>query len=192
MLRTRSGGVAKHSQHTQGKAMDMFIPGVSINRLREIGIKMQHGGVGWYPTSGSPFVHIDVGNVRAWPRMTRSQLVRLFPDGKTVHLPSDGKPLPGYQQALAELKRNGSIGSSSTAFASAETPRKSGGLLAMLFGGGEEDAEEEITAASIPARRRPPSRPSRSPRPRRLSAPSLPSRFRASATMPHRFRPRSS
>lgn len=157
MLRSRSGGVAKHSQHTQGKAMDMFIPGVSINRLREIGMKMQHGGVGWYPTSGSPFVHIDVGNVRAWPRMTRAQLVRLFPDGKTVHLPSDGKPLAGYQQALAELKRNGSVRSTAVASADDDTPRKGGGLLAMLFGGGEEDAEQEIQAASnkAPAKKKP-------------------------------------
>ncbi|GLS76269.1 hypothetical protein GCM10007904_16040 [Oharaeibacter diazotrophicus] len=145
MLRTRSSGVAKHSQHTMGKAMDMFIPGVSINRLREIGVQMQHGGVGWYPTSGSPFVHIDVGNVRAWPRMTRTQLVRLFPDGKTVHLPSDGRPLAGYQQALAELKRGGSSRPISVAETSA--PRK-GGLLAMLFGGDEEDASEEVGAAS--------------------------------------------
>lgn len=147
MLRSRSSAVAKHSQHTLGKAMDMFIPGVSIDRLREIGIKMQHGGVGWYPTSGSPFVHIDVGNVRAWPRMTRTQLVRLFPDGKTVHLPSSGPPLAGYQQALAELKRNGNVRPLAMASADGTQPRK-GGLLAMLFGGDEEDTTEEVEAAS--------------------------------------------
>lgn len=149
MLRSRSRAVAKHSQHTMGKAMDMFIPGVSVNKLREIGIRMQNGGVGWYPSANSPFVHIDVGSVRAWPRMTRTQLVKLFPDGKTIHLPSDGKPLPGYQQALAELKRNG--GSRPLALASADdeggAPAKKGGLLAMLFGE-EEDSNEEIGAAA--------------------------------------------
>jgi uncharacterized protein YcbK (DUF882 family) len=144
-LRSRSRAVAKHSQHTLGKAMDLFIPGVSVNRVREIGMRMQRGGVGWYPSANSPFVHIDVGSVRAWPRMTRSQLVKLFPDGKTVHLPADGKPLPGYQQALAELKRNG--GSRPLALAADEgAPAKRGGLLAMLFGD-EEDETEEVNAA---------------------------------------------
>lgn len=142
MLRSRSKGVAKHSQHTLGKAMDFYIPDVNVNKIRSIGVQMQRGGVGWYPSANSPFVHIDVGSVRAWPRMTRSQLVSLFPDGKTVHLPSDGKPLAGYQQALAELKKNGG---SSRPLAMAEadsTRKKSGGLLAMLFGDEEDEAEE--------------------------------------------------
>lgn len=68
-------------------------------------MKLQGGGVGYYPTSGSPFVHVDVGSVRAWPRMTRAQLVALFPDGKTAHIPSDGKPLSGYSVAVAELTK---------------------------------------------------------------------------------------
>ncbi|RAI32807.1 hypothetical protein CH341_32045, partial [Rhodoplanes roseus] len=93
MLRSRSSGVAKRSQHTAGKAMDFFIPGVPLEKLRKIASKKQVGGVGYYPTSGSPFVHLDVGSVRHWPRMTRRQLLALFPDGKTLHIPSDGKPL---------------------------------------------------------------------------------------------------
>ena len=107
-LRRRSKGVAQKSQHMLGKAMDFYIPGVSLSRLREIGLRMQAGGVGFYPSSGSPFVHMDTGSVRHWPRMTRSQLVKVFPNGKTLHVPSDGKPLPGYAQALAAYKsRNG-------------------------------------------------------------------------------------
>ena len=105
MLRSRSKGVAKHSQHTLGKAIDFFIPGVPLDVLRAAAMKAQGGGVGYYPTSGSPFVHLDVGSVRAWPRMTREQLAKLFPDGRTVHLPPDGNPLPGYQLALADLER---------------------------------------------------------------------------------------
>jgi uncharacterized protein YcbK (DUF882 family) len=101
MLRRRSGGVAKNSLHMQGKAMDFYIPDVPLSTLRAIGLKMQIGGVGFYPTSGSPFVHMDTGSVRHWPRMTRQQLVRVFPDGNTLHIPSDGKPLPGYAQARA-------------------------------------------------------------------------------------------
>ena len=84
MLRSRSKGVAKKSQHMLGKAMDFYIPGVSLKKLREIGLKMQGGGVGYYPRSGSPFVHMDVGNVRHWPRMSRQELVALFPNGKTL------------------------------------------------------------------------------------------------------------
>ena len=70
MLRRRSKGVAKNSQHMRGKAMDFFIPGVPLAKLRAIGLRMQVGGVGFYPTSGSPFVHMDTGSVRHWPRMT--------------------------------------------------------------------------------------------------------------------------
>jgi uncharacterized protein YcbK (DUF882 family) len=101
MLRRRSSAVAKNSLHMQGKAMDFFLTDVPLAKLREIGLKMQLGGVGFYPTSGSPFVHMDTGSVRHWPRMTREQLVRVFPNGHTLHIPSDGKPLPGYEEALA-------------------------------------------------------------------------------------------
>ena len=112
MLRRRSKGVARFSQHTLGKAIDFFIPGVPLDKLRATAMRLQGGGVGYYPTSGSPFVHLDVGNVRAWPRMTREQLVKLFPDGRTVHLPADGTPLPGYELALADLERGHRTGGS--------------------------------------------------------------------------------
>ncbi len=147
LLRSRSSAVAKHSQHTLGKAMDLNIPDVSVDKLRMIAVQMQNGGIGWYPSANSPFVHVDVGSVRAWPRLTRTQLVGLFPDGKTAHIPADGKPLPGYQQALAELQRE--KGASSVAVASA-APSSSGsgkGLLAMLFSNDEEDSSEEISSA---------------------------------------------
>ena len=104
MLRRRSRGVARFSQHTQGRAMDFFLPDVPVSKLRKIGLRKQTGGVGYYPTSRSPFVHMDTGRVRHWPRMTRQQLVRVFPEGKTLHVPSDGKPLPGYKIALARYK----------------------------------------------------------------------------------------
>jgi uncharacterized protein YcbK (DUF882 family) len=107
-LRKRSKGVAKNSQHMQGKAMDFFIPGVPIAELRAIGLRAQVGGVGFYPSSN--FVHMDTGSVRHWPRMSRQQLVKVFPDGKTLHVPSDGKPLPGYAQALAAHKLRGKSG----------------------------------------------------------------------------------
>ncbi len=104
MLRRRSSGVAQNSLHMRGQAMDFYIPGVPLAKLRAIGMRMQAGGVGFYPTSGSPFVHMDTGSVRHWPRMTRQQLVAVFPEGHTLHIPSDGKPLPGYAEALAAYK----------------------------------------------------------------------------------------
>ena len=107
MLRRRSRGVARFSQHILGHAVDFYIPGVPLQELRVIGLRLQRGGVGFYPTSGSPFVHMDTGGVRMWPRMTRDQLLHVFPDGRTVYLPSDGRPLPGYALALAELKKRG-------------------------------------------------------------------------------------
>ena len=93
MLRAKSSGVAENSQHMKGTAMDVFIPGVKLSTLRASAMKHQVGGVGYYPTSGSPFVHMDTGSVRAWPRMTRAQLKQVFPDGRTMHLPVDGTPL---------------------------------------------------------------------------------------------------
>ena len=155
MLRSRSRGVANKSQHMLGKAMDFYIPGVPLKTLRDIGLKMQGGGVGYYPTSGSPFVHMDVGNVRHWPGISRQELARVFPNGKTLHVPSDGKPLPGYEQALAAYKSRKSSGSPAIALASAggSSSGKSGGLLAAFFGGGADEEEDngDVVVAAAPA-----------------------------------------
>jgi len=158
LLRSRTKGVAEKSQHMLGKAMDFYIPGVKLARLREIGMQMQIGGVGFYPTSGSPFVHMDVGGVRAWPRMSRQELVRIFPNGNTLHLPSDGKPLPGYEQALADYKKRVSSSSIQVASSAGSGPASSGGgklktLLQALFGGGDEDEDPDSIAAPAPAER---------------------------------------
>ena len=139
MLRRRSKGVARFSQHTLGKAIDFFIPGVPLDKLRATAMRLQGGGVGYYPASGSPFVHLDVGNIRAWPRMTREQLVKLFPDGRTVHVPRDGKPLPGYQLALADLDRNGNQRTAA--------PPKKRSLIAALFGVAQDAEETDDNAA---------------------------------------------
>ncbi len=113
--RSRSSGVAKHSQHTLGKAMDFYIPGVKLATLRAIAMQMQIGGVGFYPNSGSPFVHLDVGRVRAWPRMSRPELAQLFPNGRTLHVPADGRPLPGYEVAIAQSRKRSSLTASKIA-----------------------------------------------------------------------------
>lgn len=108
MLRSRSSGVAKHSQHVLGNAIDFRIPGVPIADLRAAGLRLQRGGVGFYP--GSDFVHMDTSTIRHWPRMTREQLVRVFPDGKTIHVPTDGVPLKNFQLAAAEIQQRGQFG----------------------------------------------------------------------------------
>ena len=138
MLRRRSRGVAEHSQHILGKAMDQHYMDVPMSRIREIAMHLQRGGVGFYPTAGTPFVHMDVGGVRHWPRMSYDQLARLFPDGKTVHIPSNGQPLPGYEEARAELESRGGESYPTAG------QIKSKGFFAWLFGGGdeEEDASE--------------------------------------------------
>ena len=137
MLRRRSRQVAEHSQHMMGKAIDAHFIDVPTSRIRDIAMRLQAGGVGFYPTGNTPWVHIDSGSVRYWPRMSHDQIARLFPDGKTVFIPSDGVPLPGYQQAAAEIQaRGGAI------YAMSGEPGGGKNLLAMLFGGGEDDEEE--------------------------------------------------
>jgi uncharacterized protein YcbK (DUF882 family) len=57
-------GVAEHSQHMEGHAIDLRVPGVSTAMLRDAALSLQAGGVGYYPVS--QFVHVDVGPVRQW------------------------------------------------------------------------------------------------------------------------------
>jgi uncharacterized protein YcbK (DUF882 family) len=145
MLRRRSSGVARFSQHMLGHAMDFYIPDVALENIRAAGLRLQRGGVGFYPTSGSPFVHLDTGSVRHWPRMTQEQLARVFPDGRTVHLPSNGGPMKGYELARADLERRGN-GDSAT------VGGKMPNLFASLFKSSKPAAEEDDEGASAPAR----------------------------------------
>jgi uncharacterized protein YcbK (DUF882 family) len=63
-LRRHSSGVAEHSLHIQGRAIDVRMSGFPTRKLRELALSMQRGGVGFYPTSD--FVHLDNGRVRWW------------------------------------------------------------------------------------------------------------------------------
>ncbi len=123
MLRRRSSGVAEFSQHTLGKAIDFYIPGVPLERLREVGLRAQRGGVGFYPTSGSPFVHMDTGSVRHWPRMPEAQLASVLAKGQLKY-----------------------------ASAQADTQQSAPSLFARLFGGGRNEAEDAKTAATAAAK----------------------------------------
>jgi uncharacterized protein YcbK (DUF882 family) len=57
-------GVAEHSQHMEGHAIDLRVPGVTTAKLRDAALSLKAGGVGYYPVS--QFVHVDVGPVREW------------------------------------------------------------------------------------------------------------------------------
>jgi uncharacterized protein YcbK (DUF882 family) len=139
MLRRRSAGVARFSQHMLGHAMDFFIPDVPLEQIRFAGLRLQRGGVGFYPTSGSPFVHLDTGSIRHWPRMTHDQLVRVFPDGRTVHVPSDGTPLKGYELARADIEKRDNGDDALT--------RTKPSLFAAFFRSKSTDDEDEGVSA---------------------------------------------
>jgi uncharacterized protein YcbK (DUF882 family) len=153
MLRRRSRGVARFSQHMLGHAMDFYVPGAQLEELRVIGLRLQRGGVGFYPSSGSPFVHMDTGGVRMWPRMTRNELLRVFPNGRTAYIPSDGQPLPGYELALADIRKRGN--DLPTAIEVARNEHGGVKASSVEFAKTEEDPDEEAdttaAATTIPA-----------------------------------------
>jgi hypothetical protein len=133
MLRRRSSGVAKFSQHMLGKAMDFYIPGVSLEKLREAGLRASRGGVGFYPSSN--FVHLDTGSVRHWPRMPETELAKVMAKG----------PIKGSTTAVASRKTD-----TNTKVASA--PRITN-PFAKLFGFSGEEEDAETVAATAPAAR---------------------------------------
>ena len=63
-LRHNTSGVASHSLHMQGEAIDIRIPGIRTSKLRDVALGLHQGGVGYYPSS--EFVHVDVGRIRRW------------------------------------------------------------------------------------------------------------------------------
>ncbi|GAA4879346.1 DUF882 domain-containing protein [Ferrimonas pelagia] len=64
MLAARSGGVAKKSYHTRAMAVDIALPGIALEQVRDAALALGLGGVGYYPRSG--FLHVDTGPVRRW------------------------------------------------------------------------------------------------------------------------------
>ncbi len=63
-LRDKSHGVAEHSLHMQGQAIDIRLTGYNTRKLRDLARALQRGGVGYY--ADSDFVHVDTGRVRYW------------------------------------------------------------------------------------------------------------------------------
>lgn len=64
MLNARSSGVAPHSLHMEGRAIDVRLHGCDSGQLRDLALSMKAGGVGFYRKSD--FVHLDTGRVRSW------------------------------------------------------------------------------------------------------------------------------
>jgi uncharacterized protein YcbK (DUF882 family) len=64
MLHRKSSGVAEKSLHMKGQAIDLRVPGRTLEQAHEAALKLAAGGVGYYPKSN--FVHVDVGRVRRW------------------------------------------------------------------------------------------------------------------------------
>jgi len=133
-LRTHSSGVAKFSQHMNGKAVDFYIPGVPLDQLRAAGLRAQRGGVGFYPTSGSPFVHMDTANVRHWPRMPEAQLASVLAKGAlSSHLASDPK---GTRIAKGEIQH---------------LRQQPAALASLSTAGKDVEAEDEAEDAGSPS-----------------------------------------
>jgi uncharacterized protein YcbK (DUF882 family) len=63
-LRRKSSGVASHSLHMEGKAIDIRISGFATTKLRDSALSLKRGGVGYY--AASDFVHVDTGRIRFW------------------------------------------------------------------------------------------------------------------------------
>jgi len=122
--------VAKKSQHMLGKAIDLYFPDVSTEKLRNSALVRQVGGVGYYRSSGpSGFVHIDSGHVRMWPRVSPTQMARIFRDyRKTI-----GARLNNQDQILV---------------ASSEQPDQGAMQAKMASIAGSEDEDEDLAAAN--------------------------------------------
>lgn len=66
MLQREGHGVAAHSLHLQGQAIDIRLADIALAELHDAALSLRAGGVGYYPSSASDFVHIDTGSVRRW------------------------------------------------------------------------------------------------------------------------------
>ncbi len=79
--------VAKHSQHTNGKAIDFYFPDVPTIKIRNTALYRSIGGVGYYRSSGGPtgFLHVDTGNKRHWgPSISNRQMASALAEGRKV------------------------------------------------------------------------------------------------------------
>lgn len=133
MLRRTVGGQAKKSKHMTGQAIDATFPDIPLKQLRWSAAIREVGGIGYYPTSGIPFVHVDTGPVRAWPRLPRSELALLFPNGKTKHHPADGGDLS--RDDVRRARANTEVASQVAAYFERRNQPKTEAEIAMAEAG---------------------------------------------------------
>jgi uncharacterized protein YcbK (DUF882 family) len=69
MLKRMGRAVATHSQHIEGRAIDLRFPDIPLDRLRNAAIARSAGGVGFYPEGKGGFIHIDTAVPRHWPKL---------------------------------------------------------------------------------------------------------------------------
>ena len=100
MLARTTFGVAEHSQHVYGRALDVSL-GSKLGEAMNAARAMQRGGVGWYPHSG--FIHIDTGPVRSWTLDETGLDHLLLFDGSRLRL--DGLRATGLGRPLTVGQR---------------------------------------------------------------------------------------
>lgn len=64
VLRHVTTGVAEHSLHIEGRAIDVRLTSAKTAALRDAALALNAGGVGYYAESN--FVHLDTGKTRSW------------------------------------------------------------------------------------------------------------------------------
>ena len=124
MLRRTVGGQASQSQHITGKAIDIAFPDISARQLRYSAMIRERGGVGYYPTSAIPFVHVDTSRVRHWPNMPKNELALLFPSGHTQHRPAEGGSLTPSDVRSAKAKGGETATQVAAYFAVRDAPKQ--------------------------------------------------------------------
>jgi len=150
MLRRTVGGQAKQSRHILGKAADVHFPDIPLKQLRYSALIQERGGVGYYPTSALPFVHVDTDRVRSWPRLPRYELALLFPSGSTRHAPADGGPITREDVRVAR-SRHGDLAQQIAMF----LDRRSHGGAPVAVADASAGRQSPQRVATLPDRIRP-------------------------------------
>ena len=177
MLRKTVGGQASESQHITGKAIDVTFPDVSLKQMRYSALVRERGGVGYYPTSGIPFVHVDTGRVRHWPRLPRYELALLFPNGSSQHHPVDGGSISPDDVKIAQA-RHKDLAEQITAFFTLRSAPKD--TIQVADGG---PAAAPVVAIKPPAKVAAPAKPTE-PKLAVLTPPPAPQPIKVAALAP--------
>ena len=137
--------VAKESQHIRGNAIDFYFPDVTTQKIRNVALVREVGGVGYYRSAGGPtgFLHVDSGHVRHWgPAISSSQMAQIIREG--------------HKYVGRRMRGGGGATAPETDVASAEGSQAPAGFLSKLFGLGKgkapavEPAQTQVASAVPP------------------------------------------